>query len=328
MSYRLALPPGVVTTRRVPRGPGFRGFGADLAALTPFLPGNPFAVPLQSGSAAQRAATFAAPADCGPGMTREPILGQCLPTGTDPTKCPPGMKYTPGQGCVFYPQAGGCPAGTQSDPLGVSCWPTDVPGAQPAPPTSGGGCPTGYVKDPVLGTSCLPTFWQVPGAVAGQGLPSAPGCYLGQVKDAAGNCVFPFCFPGQTFNVTTGACEPSDSSGGYDVVRSACDLLPVGLRPPGCPAPTPGAGGPSTTIGANIAMLCGLVPKGWPVPPGCGVLPDGTIVPKDTPGGTTGTVTTTSSDGFGLGAAVLALGAVGLVVGGVVLYQKRKKGKR
>ncbi len=325
MTYRnLFGPSGAVS--------GFRGFGADaeqIAASTPFLPANPFAVPLSSGSAAQQAATFAAPADCGPGMTRDPILGFCLPTGTDPTKCPPGMQYKPGQGCVFIPQAGGCPPGTQSDPGGISCWPTGVPGAQPQPPGDGGGCPTGYVKDPVLGTTCIPTFWPVPGAVQGQGLPSAPGCFLGQVKDAQGNCVFPFCFPGQTFNVTTGACEPNATAdgSGYDVVRQACDLLPVGFRPPGCPAPASGTTG--TTIAQNLAMLCGLVPKGWPVPPGCGVLPDGTIVPKDTPGGTTGTVTTTSSDGISAMGALGALAGVA-VVGGIALFvaKKYKKGGR
>lgn len=332
MSYSITQPAGTLSYGRVRRGnryPGFRGYGADLQAAAPFLPANPFAVPLLSGDAQMRAATFAAPADCGPGMTREPILGQCLPTGTDPTRCPPGMQYQPGKGCLFIPQAGGCPPGTQSDPAGISCWPTGIPGAQPTQPTQGGGCPSGYVKDPVLGTSCIPTSWQVPGSVPGQGIPSAPGCFLGQVKDAAGNCVFPICIPGQTFNVSTGGCEATGGGdSGYDIVRTACDLIPAGFRPPGCPPPAQGSTG--TTPAASLAMLCGLVPKGWPAPPGCGVLPDGTVVAKDdvTGGGVSVTVPGDIDSGMGVGAALLALGAVGVAMGGIYYYQKRKKGKR
>ncbi len=299
------------------------GFGADAASTLPrgYVPANPFAVPLQSGSAQTRSAIFAAPADCGPGMTREPLLGQCLPTGTDPTKCPPGMRYVPGKGCEFIPVSTGCPPGTQSDPGGISCWPTQVPGAQPTQPTAGGGCPTGYVKDPILGTSCIPTFWQVPNAVPGQGLPSATGCYFGMVRNAAGDCTWPICLPGSTFNVTTGGCEPSDNlnGGGYSVIQQACDLIPANLRPASCPAPVATTG---PTPASNISLLCGLIPAGWPSLPGCPGAPAGTLpVDPNLPNQLPPSTTPSPSSHTGL-FALLAVGAVGAGI----YYYKTKQG--
>jgi len=299
------------------------GFGADTTLPVGYVPANPFAVPLQSGSPQTRSAIFAAPADCGPGMTREPILGQCLPTGTDPTKCPPGMRYVSGKGCEFIPVSTGCPPGTTGDPAGISCWPINVPGAQPTPPTNGGGCPTGYVKDPVLGTTCIPTFWQVPNAVPGQGLPSAPGCYFGMVRDASGGCVWPICLPGSTFNVTTGGCEPSDNTGGngYSIIQQACDLFPANLRPASCPAPTATTG---TTPAANLSTICGLIPAGWPSLPGCPGAPSttGPVTPI-TPGTLPPPVVPASSSRSGL----VALALVAAVGGGLYYYkQKGKKG--
>lgn len=329
MSYSLMPLPGQISYRRVPRtnayprfGRSF-GFGADAAAAARVLPANPFAVPLQTTPPS--GAISMAALSCGAGLTADPILGLCLPDGSDPTKCPPGMTYKPGTGCVFVPQGTGCPAGTQSDPMGISCWPVNIPGAQPTPPTSGGGCPTGYAKDPILGTTCLPTSWPVPGNVTGQGLPTAPGCLLGQVKDASGACVFPFCPPGQTFNVSSGGCEPGLSSGGYDIVRQACELLPAALRPAGCDGTATGTSTGSTG-GANLSTLCDLIPAGFPTVPGCAAKTDGTkpapadVIPP-------GTVGAEASSGLGFGTALVALAAVG-AVGGLVYLSQKKKGRR
>lgn len=304
---------------------GRRGFaGSEPSSSPAFLPANPFAVPLTRS----QSLSMAAAPDCTPGTTRDPILGLCLPDGSDPTRCPPGMRYRVGVGCEFIPQAGGCPQGTQSDPMGISCWPTSGTGVTPTQPTAGGGCPTGYVKDPVLGTACIPTSWPVPGAVTGQGLPSAPGCFLGQVKDAKGNCVYPICGPGLLFNVQTGACEQTDTTqGGYDIVKAACDMLPAGLRPPGCPTGAATGAGTESTITSNLLMLCGLIPAGWPTPPGCGpstVTPGGLEIPGTKAGGS---VTTTASSNAG--ALFGAIAVLGLVAGGIYVYKKRsKKGKR
>lgn len=326
MSYSFPTPPGQLSYRRVPRHSRFSGFGA--AASERFVPANPFAVPVQTTQPS--GAISMAAISCGPGMTPDPILGVCLPTGSDPTKCPPGMTYKVGTGCVFIPQGTGCPPGTQSDPAGISCWPTNIPGTQPTQPTSGGGCPAGYAKDPVLGTACIPTAWPVPGNVPGQGLPTAAGCLLGMVRDAAGNCVFPFCLPGQTFNMSTGSCEPTSGggSGGYDIVKQACDLLPAALRPPGCAGPGAGTpSGTSSTGGANLSLLCDLIPAGFPSLPGCPTKADGTkpdTIPPKTIGGSV-----TDTEGLGFGSALLALAGVGVVGAGIYFVSKKmKKGRR
>lgn len=308
----------------IPTRSTFGGFGAVDGGR--FLPANPFAVPM---TVSDDGTVRAAAADCGPGMVREPLLGQCLPSGSDPTKCPPGMVYKAGVGCVFIPQGTGCPPGTQSDPLGISCFPTNIPGTQPTQPTAGGGCPTGYAKDPILGTSCLPTSWPVPG-IPGQGLPTAAGCLLGQVKDANGACVFPFCPPNQTYNLTTGSCDPAASSTGYDIVRQACDLLPAALRPASCGAPstTSTPAGTSSTGGANLALLCGLIPAGWPTVPGC-PSSGGAATGGGTPSPVRPGTTVPASQGLGMGSALLALAGVALVGAGAVYVAKRaKKGRR
>lgn len=331
MSYSVQPLPGQISYRRVPRTSGYPrfnrsfGFGADIVTASRFLPANPFAVPVTSTPPS--GAVSMAALSCGPGMMPDPILGLCLPDGSDPTKCPPGMTYKAGTGCVFVPQGTGCPAGTQSDPMGISCWPINVPGAQPTQPTSGGGCPTGYAKDPVLGTTCIPTSWPVPGNVTGQGLPTAPGCLLGQVRDASGACVFPFCPPGQTFDVTTGACTAGASAGGYDIVKQACELLPAALRPSGCQG-TPTGTSTGSTGAANLQTLCDLIPAGFPTLPGCPAKKDGTTpTPSDVVPPGTGATTTTTTTGLGFGGALLALAAVG-AVGGVIYYAQKKKGRR
>ncbi len=329
MSYSIPTPQGQQSFRHVPtrNSWGRRRIGFGSAASERFVPANPFAVPLQR---TQASGVSMAAVSCGPGMTPDPILGVCLPDGSDPTRCPPGMTYKVGTGCIFIPQSAGCPPGTQSDPAGISCWPTNIPGTQPTQPTSGGGCPAGYAKDPILGTACIPTAWPVPGSVPGQGLPTAAGCLLGMVKDAAGNCVFPFCLPGQTFNMSTGSCEPTSggSAGGYDIVKQACDLLPAALRPPGCAGPGAGTpSGTSSTGGANLSLLCDLIPAGFPSLPGCPTKADGTK-PDTIPPKTIG-VSVTDTEGLGFGSALLALAGVGVVGAGIYFVSKKmKKGRR